>query len=156
MALRAKRIRASQQDAVPQLSCELCHERKVKCDKLDPCTNCRIAGVSCQPVHRRRLPRGRHVRNGSNDNDLRERVQRLEALIVSLDAAGTLSAPGSSTHLANLVGFICPWFPRPHASWAKIFRSGIERRHAAERNGPRKSIKYCDIVDCATKKAGRR
>ncbi|KAA8646854.1 Zn(II)2Cys6 domain-containing transcription factor nscR [Aspergillus tanneri] len=46
----------------PHLSCELCRERKVKCDKVDPCTNCVAAGVVCVPVHRPRLPRGVHAR----------------------------------------------------------------------------------------------
>jgi hypothetical protein len=45
----------------PQLSCELCRDRKVKCDKLDPCSNCESAGVTCVPIYRHRLPRGRHA-----------------------------------------------------------------------------------------------
>ncbi|KAH6981652.1 hypothetical protein BKA56DRAFT_584252 [Ilyonectria sp. MPI-CAGE-AT-0026] len=45
----------------PQLSCELCRERKVKCDKLNPCSNCVSSRVACVPIQRLRLPRGRHV-----------------------------------------------------------------------------------------------
>lgn len=45
----------------PQLSCQLCRERKVKCDKLKPCSNCASSGVVCVPIQRLRLPRGRHV-----------------------------------------------------------------------------------------------
>ncbi|PKX89161.1 Zn(II)2Cys6 domain-containing transcription factor nscR [Aspergillus novofumigatus IBT 16806] len=48
--------------STPRLSCELCRERKIKCDKVDPCTNCVSAGVVCVPVHRPRLPRGVHAR----------------------------------------------------------------------------------------------
>lgn len=44
----------------PQLSCELCRERKVKCDKLEPCTTCILSSVECLPIYRQRLPRGRH------------------------------------------------------------------------------------------------
>jgi hypothetical protein len=47
---------------VPQLSCVLCRGRKLKCDKLDPCSNCTSSGVVCTPVYRPRLPRGRHSR----------------------------------------------------------------------------------------------
>ena len=47
--------------STPQLSCELCRERKVKCDKRDPCSNCVASGVVCLPIHRQRLPRGRHT-----------------------------------------------------------------------------------------------
>jgi hypothetical protein len=45
----------------PQLSCELCRDRKVKCDKLTPCTNCATTGAQCVPVYRQRRARGRHV-----------------------------------------------------------------------------------------------
>ncbi|KAH1311806.1 hypothetical protein KXX47_005355 [Aspergillus fumigatus] len=48
--------------STPHLSCELCRERKIKCDKVDPCNNCVSAGVVCIPVHRPRLPRGVHAR----------------------------------------------------------------------------------------------
>ncbi|EFR03598.1 C6 zinc finger domain-containing protein [Nannizzia gypsea CBS 118893] len=92
------------------LSCELCRERKVKCDKLDPCTNCASAGVVCIPVRRPRLPRGAHVqrmrRISPEDpeasiqvdvpssagagagiavvDDLKERIRRLESLVDSM------------------------------------------------------------------------
>jgi len=42
-----------------QLTCEMCKRRKIKCDKLRPCTACRNAGTVCVPVERARLPRGR-------------------------------------------------------------------------------------------------
>jgi hypothetical protein len=48
--------------AVPQLSCVLCRDRKLKCDKLAPCSNCTSSGVACTPIYRPRLPRGRHAR----------------------------------------------------------------------------------------------
>ncbi|PHH90412.1 hypothetical protein CDD83_3786 [Cordyceps sp. RAO-2017] len=48
--------------ATPQLSCELCRERKIRCDKLEPCTNCTSSGLVCVPIFRRRQPRGRHVK----------------------------------------------------------------------------------------------
>lgn len=47
---------------VPQLSCALCRDRKLKCDKLEPCSNCTSSGVACMPIYRPRLPRGRHAR----------------------------------------------------------------------------------------------
>ncbi|KAL4925860.1 Zn(II)2Cys6 domain-containing transcription factor nscR [Aspergillus undulatus] len=55
-----------EEQAVPQLSCALCRNRKLKCDKLDPCTNCTSSGVVCSPVYRPRLPRGRHARTASH------------------------------------------------------------------------------------------
>ncbi|TIA32784.1 hypothetical protein D6C79_09124 [Aureobasidium pullulans] len=99
----------------PQLSCELCRERKVKCDKLDPCTGCIIAGVSCKTIYRDRLPRGRHARKSignlepstprvtrhanrraavttaeASNKELRERVENLETLLQSMANQGTV------------------------------------------------------------------
>ncbi|KAL2866118.1 Zn(II)2Cys6 domain-containing transcription factor nscR [Aspergillus lucknowensis] len=105
-----KRTPQKRTTQTPHLSCELCRERKVKCDKVDPCTNCVSAGVVCVPVHRPRLPRGIHarrsrrvspastpaptsdpVRTGENqaassaaaavDDDLKKRVNQLEELV---------------------------------------------------------------------------
>ncbi|OCK75259.1 hypothetical protein K432DRAFT_429544 [Lepidopterella palustris CBS 459.81] len=92
--------------ATPQLSCELCRERKVKCDKLEPCTNCASSGVVCVPIRRLRLPRGVHAHRSHptspppppavhvhahaaiavNEN-LHKRIHRLEALVDSMGAA---------------------------------------------------------------------
>ncbi|EAW06392.1 Zn(II)2Cys6 transcription factor domain-containing protein [Aspergillus clavatus NRRL 1] len=95
--------------SLPQLSCELCRRRKVKCDKRNPCTNCASAGVACIPTYRMRLPRGRHANpprrlqsspppstteselihppewttqpDVSVNKDLQDRIHRLEELI---------------------------------------------------------------------------
>ncbi|KAM5454875.1 hypothetical protein MaudCBS49596_002174 [Microsporum audouinii] len=96
------------------LSCELCRERKVKCDKLDPCTNCASAGVVCVPVRRPRLPRGAHAQRlrrippedpeasiridispgagTAADEDLKKRIRRLEALVDSLRSSASQSS----------------------------------------------------------------
>lgn len=42
-----------------RLACQTCAQRKVRCDKRSPCTNCLKHGISCIIVERRRLPRGR-------------------------------------------------------------------------------------------------
>ncbi|RDL40359.1 uncharacterized protein BP5553_00338 [Venustampulla echinocandica] len=42
-----------------RLACETCSQRKVKCDKRAPCSNCHRSGAQCVPVERKRLPRGR-------------------------------------------------------------------------------------------------
>ncbi|TIA01363.1 hypothetical protein D6C82_03810 [Aureobasidium pullulans] len=109
----------------PQLSCELCRERKVKCDKLDPCTGCIIAGVSCKTIYRDRLPRGRHARKSignlesstprvtrhanrraavttaeASNKELRERVENLETLLQSMANQGTVS-PNTSNITAG-------------------------------------------------------
>ncbi|KAL2800162.1 hypothetical protein BJX66DRAFT_321658 [Aspergillus keveii] len=68
-----------------QLTCETCKRRKVKCDKLRPCTNCCKAGIQCVAVERPRLPRGRSARKKKEaSSDLSGRVSMLEGLIQSL------------------------------------------------------------------------
>ncbi|CAI7587872.1 unnamed protein product [Penicillium manginii] len=71
-----------------QLCCEKCHERKVKCDKLNPCTSCKRIGAVCIQVERARLPRGRtrHARNEQKLGrvELTERLNRLEEVLESM------------------------------------------------------------------------
>ncbi|KAJ6072971.1 hypothetical protein N7467_011056 [Penicillium canescens] len=68
-----------------RLTCEACRQRKVRCDKLSPCTSCQRLGLVCVPVERARLPRGRTrkpaERVGGSDKELSERVAKLEALL---------------------------------------------------------------------------
>ncbi|PWY94983.1 hypothetical protein BO94DRAFT_507818 [Aspergillus sclerotioniger CBS 115572] len=61
-AARIQKLPHKQTSSTARLSCVGCTKRKVKCDRLIPCTNCRTAGVLCVPVERRRLPRGRSRR----------------------------------------------------------------------------------------------
>ncbi len=117
----------SEQPAPPQLSCALCRDRKLKCDKLDPCTNCSSSGVICVPVYRRRLPRGRHAHKNTpwnsspppppsflgNSNPvpasnvtsptqtdcLNERIRRLESLL--LEAGSTTAGAGQNAAKAS-------------------------------------------------------
>ena len=67
------------------LSCEMCRHRKIKCDKGQPCGNCRRAGVSCVSLNRRRLPRGRNGGRKKADVELKARVGRLENLVRTLE-----------------------------------------------------------------------
>ncbi|RAK97723.1 Zn(II)2Cys6 transcription factor [Aspergillus ibericus CBS 121593] len=77
-----------------RLSCETCRQRKVKCDKLDPCTNCQRLGARCVPVERARLPRGRSgrlatERPGDQDANLKDRVSKLESILRDLARGGS-------------------------------------------------------------------
>lgn len=104
----------------PQLSCELCRKRKVKCDKLTPCTNCAASGTVCVPIYRTRLPRGRHATRprrvssppptsapGDTDRmiqptvpvneDLQERIHRLEALIQGMSSHTHTRTPSATS-----------------------------------------------------------
>jgi hypothetical protein len=54
--------RAKDRHPPPQLSCKLCRQKKLKCDKQAPCGNCKSSSAECITVFRHRLPRGRHAR----------------------------------------------------------------------------------------------
>lgn len=89
-----------------RLSCEMCRQRKIKCDKLSPCTNCQRFGAVCVPVERVRLPRGRSGRPSmdrpaESDDNLRDRVSRIEQLLGGL-ASG--SGPNTSRPSADFHG----------------------------------------------------
>lgn len=101
---RTRSQRGSDTD-IPRLSCELCRERKVRCDKAIPhCTTCVKAGMACVPVYRKRYSRGRHaprrnvgpqarrtvpaaeaVPQQMEGDDLQDRVRRLECLISDMN-----------------------------------------------------------------------
>ena len=78
-----------------QSSCELCQRRKVRCDKGNPCSTCRRAGVKCEVSIRRRLPRGRNGGRRKGDTDLKARIAKLENLVSTLggDTSPTTSFP---------------------------------------------------------------
>ncbi|KAF7181804.1 hypothetical protein CNMCM7691_001101 [Aspergillus felis] len=78
-----------------RLTCETCKRRKVKCDKLHPCTSCRKASIECVPVERTRLPRGRSAKKKNKrfqeemisrvqTPNLANRVSMLEGLVHTL------------------------------------------------------------------------
>ncbi|KAI1473201.1 uncharacterized protein F4812DRAFT_455015 [Daldinia caldariorum] len=97
-------------ESIPQLSCELCRKRKVKCDKLNPCSNCVKADVVCVPIHRKRLPRGRHTHPRSfptcnTGDELMSRIRNLETLASNINDLKVSSPnPGPSTSTNSNVG----------------------------------------------------
>ncbi|THZ54143.1 hypothetical protein D6C86_09557 [Aureobasidium pullulans] len=139
----------------PQLSCELCRERKVKCDKLDPCTGCIIAGVSCKTIYRDHLPRGRHARKfidnlesstprvtrhanrraavttaEASNKELRERVENLETLLHSMANQGTVP-PNTSNITAGRAARQADRIPTTHRDRSEHFA----QRHASSSEG---------------------
>lgn len=94
--MAAVRHRRDELAHISQLSCENCSERKVRCDKGDPCSRCKKTGATCRPVYRQRRARGRHV-GGTENSDLRERLARLEQLLTnqhgqSVDSLGSVAS----------------------------------------------------------------
>lgn len=107
-----------------RLSCEMCRQRKIKCDKLSPCTNCQRFGTICIPVERARLPRGRTgrpvlERAPDSDGELRDRVARIEQLLGDLaqsnsNAAAEHPPPAAGAHtMPGQVSDAPPKFKHP-------------------------------------------
>ncbi|KAI1098425.1 hypothetical protein F4804DRAFT_338223 [Jackrogersella minutella] len=113
VASRRARRPAKAKAGVPQLNCELCRERKIKCDKSSPrCSNCIKAGIVCVPIYRKRLPRGRHTNPQSpsalaDGDELRDRIRKLETLVSGMNEPRLpsatpmmLSRPGWATPIS--------------------------------------------------------
>ena len=78
------------------LSCTNCRQRKIKCDKSNPCSACKRSGTDCVFPKRIRVPRGRQgVRNSkSRDDELLRRIGKLEALVEKM--GGDITTPLTS------------------------------------------------------------
>ncbi|KAF2756554.1 hypothetical protein EJ05DRAFT_67500 [Pseudovirgaria hyperparasitica] len=79
-------------------NCELCRQRKIKCDREDPCSNCKKNGLECIFIDRPKLPRGRNGGRRSANDDLTARLRKLENMIASVAAARQSSGPGANQH----------------------------------------------------------
>ncbi|KAE8389666.1 hypothetical protein BDV23DRAFT_194320 [Aspergillus alliaceus] len=107
---------------IVRLTCEKCRQRKIKCDKLSPCTNCQRLGIECGLVERARLPRGRYrgaaEKPSESVTDLWARVTQLEHQMESLvpersntPAVVAVSSPEDKTPLRQ-----SPFSPSHHGS----------------------------------------
>jgi Fungal Zn(2)-Cys(6) binuclear cluster domain len=64
------------------LSCTSCRQRKIKCDKADPCDPCQKSGMRCIfPNRRVRAPRGSRHALEARDEELLQRIRRLEGML---------------------------------------------------------------------------
>ena len=83
-------------------SCVTCRKRKVRCDKIDPCTNCQKAGIECVFPQPGRAPRRSKK---PADVELLARLKRLEGVVQKLgkgvdgeDIATGEKSPDASRH----------------------------------------------------------
>jgi len=77
-------------------SCRLCRQRKIKCDRTIPCSNCVRVGEDCMPIVRSKVPRGRQGgRKRKTDGELLERIAKLENLVKDIE--GSPSAHGTTS-----------------------------------------------------------
>ena len=163
MSTRGSRKASAQQDKVAELSCAACNERKVRCDKGNPCSTCQATGVVCVPIQRKRLPRGRHVKENKENKEkenrenkeLRGRLARLESLIASDHSSSSFpSSSSSSSSFKSISASIStsPTTPATPATTASPFRPASTSTPAFE-PGPGNAF-WTDLVDkvCETLK----
>lgn len=94
---------ARAQPSTPRpLTCVLCAQRKVKCDKLHPCNNCVKAGVECVPT----IPNPSRKRKRKVDGveDLLARCKRYETLLLSCGATKEMLENGDMSLIASNSG----------------------------------------------------
>uniref|UniRef100_A0A2D3V2V2 Zn(2)-C6 fungal-type domain-containing protein n=1 Tax=Ramularia collo-cygni TaxID=112498 RepID=A0A2D3V2V2_9PEZI len=65
-------------------SCVTCRKRKVKCDKLHPCSNCSRAHIECVFPAPGRAPRKSKKAGEGRDKELLARLRRLEGVVKGL------------------------------------------------------------------------
>lgn len=86
-------------------SCRGCHQRKIRCDRAVPCTNCSRCGIVCvYPTKESDMAR----RGGPTLQSISNRLERLEVLLVRLAEDGqvtTRAAGGRRRELQTQVQF---------------------------------------------------
>ena len=128
-----------------RLSCKLCQRRKVACDKGDPCSTCRRAGVKCEVAVRQRLPRGRNGGRKRTDAELKQRIGRLEALVTSL----TSDSPTSGASPALMETQVPPIAQQPTPDTRPLSPEDIDAGRDMTRYLGSSCWAYiCDEVHC--------
>ncbi|KAJ5652329.1 hypothetical protein N7507_009755 [Penicillium longicatenatum] len=91
-------------------SCVVCRSRKVRCDKLSPCSNCRRGNIACIYPSGDRPPRWVRRLERPVTGEVMERLHHLEGLVKELtgqleqahaaakSSAASSNSPSSSTH----------------------------------------------------------
>ncbi|OJJ45977.1 hypothetical protein ASPZODRAFT_142614 [Penicilliopsis zonata CBS 506.65] len=79
-----------QSNKLGERSCRSCHQRKVRCDRRVPCTNCARYGTPCEyPTRDSDIPR-----KGPSLKDISDRLERLEVLLYRLVESQTTTGGG--------------------------------------------------------------
>jgi hypothetical protein len=85
-----------------QLSCINCRQKKVKCDRADPCSRCVRLGVICVSSTPSGAPRGRNGGRRKVNHELLDRIAKLENLVRGIEGRSTGESTATGvTELAN-------------------------------------------------------
>ncbi|CZR67365.1 related to fungal specific transcription factor [Phialocephala subalpina] len=95
------RSHLSQRRDKPQLSCNLCKRRKVRCDRQTPCGTCSRRGLASSCVYNADAQQSILPRPAGT---VHERIQQLESLVISLmqqDTSASASTTTGSTSVSD-------------------------------------------------------
>lgn len=70
------------------LSCTHCRQRKIKCDKVHPCSPCSRSGLACVFPERVRHPKKKSGNSKAANDELVRRLSRMEELIERIKVDG--------------------------------------------------------------------
>jgi hypothetical protein len=89
-SMRRERVRPD------PVSCQSCRSKKLKCNRVQPCSNCTARGIHCKFLVR---PGGQANTNStSHDNaELLERIARLESMVLKQTESNSHGTPSSTT-----------------------------------------------------------
>ncbi|KAI0888504.1 fungal-specific transcription factor domain-containing protein [Annulohypoxylon maeteangense] len=104
------RLPLSRRRDKPQLSCNLCRKRKLKCDREHPCSACTRRGLGSSCTYVTNLP----SHDGSNQStkaplSVQDRIQQLESLVVDLmKTSGINTTPESPSSMSSTDSIFTP------------------------------------------------
>ena len=86
-----QRMRRSRAHPDP-VSCQSCRIKKLKCNRVQPCSNCAARGIACSFLVPPRQPE-----TSATDSDIIERLQRLESLVLPNYASSLDRQPAATS-----------------------------------------------------------
>ncbi|KAG7038774.1 C6 zinc finger protein [Colletotrichum scovillei] len=139
-------VAAQKRRRQPQVSCDSCRKKKLKCDRGDPCSSCVMRGLSCagQPgpqtpiAELSRLPR----LSDNADDSILSRLQKLEQAVF-----GPAPSTGTGFSMEQFADFVDPErSERPKSSQRRSL--GLSTRHSQRRrfvdNERQQTAKFLD------------
>lgn len=96
-----KRLVDAQGRALNPRSCVTCRKRKVRCDKIHPCTNCSRAHIECVFPAPGRAPRKARKMVDGRDKELLERLRRLEGVVKGMGVEVPNDGKGENANVST-------------------------------------------------------
>jgi hypothetical protein len=95
--LRGRKVSVRRRQQHP-ISCCFCREKKLRCDRQSPCSNCSFRDLSCSNQSKSHPRNGPALSDPSNNATVLERLRRLEEIVLSQQTI--LTSGGGGPRLA--------------------------------------------------------